>query len=62
LEETHTISFVPKRERNLEVVSLVEIDDLELNTTNMEIYEANNTPTWIVVQLAKSNLIAEELS
>jgi hypothetical protein len=28
----------------------------------MEIDEANNTPAWVVVQLAESKLIAEELS
>jgi hypothetical protein len=53
---------MPKRKRNLEGGALADPNGLELNATNMEIDEANDTPTWVVVQLVERKLIAEELS
>jgi hypothetical protein len=49
-EATHTISLAPKRKRNSEGGVSIDPDDLELNTTDMEIDEENNnTPIWVVV-------------
>jgi hypothetical protein len=56
------VSPIPKRKRNPDGGAPLDPDNLELNTTNMEIDEANNMLTWVVVQLVESKLIARRVS
>jgi hypothetical protein len=62
LEITHVVTPVPKRKRNPYGGNSQDPGGLETKVTDMEVDEVNDVPTWVVVQIAESKLIAEELA